>query len=130
MSVRSDGSVYHGTDSASVMCGVTGFPPPDNLTWTWTWPGQLAQNLTLQYNGSTGQEGEEEQEQEGHYVSVTKDLKMSDSNWSSEVNLSCSACNSLGCGSSSSLTLYIVGKTSITASRRRGSFSFQITVLC
>ena len=110
------------------MCGVTGFPPPDNLTWTWTWPGLPAQNLTLQYNRSTGQEGEEEQE--GHYVSVTQDLKMSDSNWSSEVNLSCSACNSLGCGSSSSLTLYIVGKTSITASRRRGSFSFQITVLC
>ena len=73
-------------------------------------------------------EGEEEQEQEGHYVSVTKDLKMSDSNWSSEVNLSCSACNSLGCGSPSSLTLYIVGKTENQQShyshQMRGSFSF------
>ena len=115
VSVSSAGSVYHGTDSASVVCGVTGFPPPHNLTWSQVWPGQPPEHHHQDYTSTS-------QEDQGHHMSLTYNLNMSHSNSSSQVDLTCSACNSLGCGRSPTLTLYIVGKTSITATRWEEAF--------
>ena len=89
------------------MCGVTGFPPPHSITWALAWEGQQPEEQ--QQKLSSPQRGHH------HHLDLAYSLNMSAYSSSSRVEVTCSACNSLGCGRSPSLPLYIVGKTSITA---------------
>ena len=93
---------------------MTGFPPPHSVTWDLAWEGEQLQHHQQSLNTT---------EQTHHHLALSYSLDMSAHTSSSQVEVTCSACNSLGCGTSSSLTLYVVGKTAITATVR-GSFSF------
>ena len=74
---------------------MTGHPSPRHITWSLAWLGEQEQVLHTNYSG-----------QQPGLLSVN----MSDST-SSELTITCSACNVLGCATSNPLTLHVVGNS-------------------